>query len=392
MKKTARAEESEMMVCPHCKEYIEERSRFCNMCGFSIEDARKFGEIPVVDKLIDTQYGQKQLQLFCKDIVSFEEPIDILTVSAFPYNYEPTAGTVIGALVRKKSIMVDELAKHPFFDLRKNAGCWISQEVELSPQNLYIKRIGCVERIRQKDIKAKREDNQLLAVKSYFHMLDIMAELNIKMDTVLMPLLGTGNQEMNSAIIAIPLINEILSSLKRNPSIKRIVLVAREWDKTCILADALNSSLNLYNQGLVHKQKKSSAQPFVFISYSNDGDRETAELLVNSLKKRGIDVWFAPNDIISGDYASAIVEAINKCTHFICVISENSMKSPHVLNEVDLAFQHVRDGVSILPFRMDSKELNSSFMYYLSRMEWHPGYPEPIHNRVEDFITKIFGC
>ena len=127
-----------------------------------------------------------------------------------------------------------------------------------------------------------------------------------------------------------------------------------------------------------------------FLSYTTHGDTQVAELLRDELKQRGIRCWYAPDDIRPGDYASQIVEAIRKCTHFVCIISSNANTSFHVVNELDLAFNRLNDGITILPFMMNNDlTLNDSFSYYISRMQWNYGYPDPLKDRINEFLDKV---
>ena len=89
-------------------------------------------------------------------------------------------------------------------------------------------------------------------------------------------------------------------------------------------------------------------KPLAFISYSS-ADKNIADNLCSKLEQNGVCVWYAPRNIDTADYASAIVKAITNCTHFIVIISHNSLQSQHVLNEIDLAFQELRRKIRFYP-------------------------------------------
>ena len=200
-------------------------------------------------------------------------------------------------------------------------------------------------------------------------------------------------QEFDEDLIAIPLINEVISFLRRNQSVKSFTFFRKSYEKACKIADLIN---NLYQirglESIENISESVTGKPYVFISYTTKGDQEAAELICRILSEKKIDYWFAPKDIHSGTYAEEIYNAISRCTHFICLISENSMKSEHVLNEVDLAFQRIKYGVKILPYILDLKDnsMTPAFAYYLSRMQWNYGCPPPEEIKAREFIEKIF--
>jgi len=107
------------------------------------------------------------------------------------------------------------------------------------------------------------------------------------------------------------------------------------------------------------------------------------------LESRGIKVWYAPRDIVGSDYASAIVKAIQECSHFVTIISKDSMLSEHVLNEIDLAFNQLSRNIRFFPLRIDTQELRPAFSYYLSRQHWMDAHIPPIEERLEEFANKI---
>ena len=123
-----------------------------------------------------------------------------------------------------------------------------------------------------------------------------------------------------------------------------------------------------------------------FLSYSSK-DRNIADNLCAKLEARGLKVWYAPRNIHSNDYASAIVNAIDQCTHFIVLLSKNSMESEHVLNEIDLAFRDMKK-LRFLPLRIDSEEMAPAFSYYLSRQHWMDACP-PIEKKLEEFVETV---
>jgi len=69
---------------------------------------------------------------------------DLLLVSAFPDDYAPTVGSLIGGLHRA-GLSVEQLAKDKAYDLRVNFGCWLSQPLSGLPAGLAFDRLLCFE-------------------------------------------------------------------------------------------------------------------------------------------------------------------------------------------------------------------------------------------------------
>lgn len=383
-----------MKKCRLCNAPIVDGARYCYMCGSDLKiaenEAREkqlSGEIPMYSCTFSTPTGEKTLEVWCHDITNFPIKIDLMTISAYRRNYDALfTHTMMGALHHENGIDIKYYAQNAFMDLQDAMGCWISQPVIHSENNKNIGRLGCIEFSG----KNTTEDELLLRIKAYCHLLDLAADLGVEMDTVGMPIVGTGNQKIPMNKIIIPLINEVVSLLMRNSSVNRLIFIERNYEKAHELTDTLEKSYQMISRENNRNDTKQLRDPYVFVSYSNNGDKYTAELLCRILSEKKISYFFAPEDIESGIYSSNIVQAIDKCTHFICIISEKSMDSFHMLNELNLAFEHMKDGIMILPFRMDESELSASFKYYLSTMKWNYGYPAPLESKIRAFIDKMF--
>jgi hypothetical protein len=79
--------------------------------------------------------------------IGFDDPVDMIIVSAFHDNYTPTKWSIIGHLYRK-GLSVAELAKNKAVDLRDTAGFWLSQPLPQPPPTLAAvgtRRILCFE-------------------------------------------------------------------------------------------------------------------------------------------------------------------------------------------------------------------------------------------------------
>ncbi len=335
---------------------------------------------PLHSSAVSTDHGEKSIELYCCDILDFDEKIDILTTSAFAGSYEPVPGTMFEALYGA-GVSVRNLLNNPVFDLRKSCHIWLSEKISVS--SVCFSRLGCVE---MRGFGYDSPEQVIInAIKAYFAMLNLASFCGVKMDTVALPLLGTGSQRIRSDLILVPLINECISFLKTNESVKRICFIERSQIKAGQILDYIRLSYNLKTQTMVPESEKKATQ--AFISYSSK-DRNIADNLCSKLENRGIKVWYAPRNV-SGAYAESIVKGIDSSTHFIVILSRNSMDSQHVLNEIDLAFKKLPNNIKFKPLRIDDSAMGASFEYYLSRQHWMDAIDPPLEAQLNRFVDDI---
>lgn len=119
-----------------------------------------------------------------------------------------------------------------------------------------------------------------------------------------------------------------------------------------------------------------------FISYSTK-DRAIADKIVAAIEATGHSCWIAPRNIPYGTpYARAIMNGIDESTTFIVLITDNSVRSNDVLNEVDNAHAEKK---KIIPIRFSDVKLSRELNYYLSRRQWLIVNP----NSSEEIIRKL---
>lgn len=336
-----------------------------------------------------TKFGSKTITVVQGNALEYPEPIDILTTSAYQRSYHPTPGTLFAAL-DTVGISVDELACGPLIDLRSLANVWLSQGVYGSRTG--IRRIGCVEmgRVWSDYNGYTLDENALLtSLKAYFRMLDVASSCGVRMDTVALPLLGAGRQRISGDLTLIPIINECVEFLKRNESVRKILFLEMNMERAMRIAQALSQSYSLLHETVQKKEVEQfpPKKPLAFISYSG-GDRNVADNLCHKLESRGVKVWYAPRDV-QGPYAEAITVAIREATHFVVILSHNSMESQHVLNEVDLAFKALPNHIKFKPLRIDMAQFRPAFEYYLSRQHWMDACLPPLEERLNEFVDKL---
>ena len=327
---------------------------------------------------------EKKIEVYCGDVTAFDEPIDVLTASAYLHSYAPTPRTVFKALY-EKGIDARVLAESPAIDLRNPCRVWLSDEIPQSETQIC--RMGCIELLdyfhRDQDHE-EFEESMIRSIRAYFHMLDVAAIYGIPVSTVALPLLGSGSQHISAKLLLIPLLNECISFLKRNQEAQRILFIEINPEKAQTIADCLLQSFRFMQSDEEEAKKRERT---VFLSYASP-DRNIADNLCFKLESAGVKVWYAPRNVV-GPYAAAIANAVETATHFVVILSENSIRSEHVLNEIDLAFQKLPNTIKFKPLRIDTATFNPSFKYYLSRQHWMDATIPPLEDRLNEFVKAL---
>ena len=336
---------------------------------------------------------EKTLSVHACDIREIDVPVDVMTVSAFYRDYHATKGTLFEALL-SRNIDVRAMAASPEIDLREQCNIWLSGEVT-APAGIPVRRVGCIEMSSYSADRSSwrnQEATMLASIQAYFRMLDIASIMGISVSRIVLPILGAGRQKISAELIMTPMLNECIRFLKSNSSVRHIMIVTNNQQNAFRFGMMLEQSYSFRHEESVSRKRENenTASQMAFISYSSS-DKNIADNLCAKLEARGIRAWYAPRDITSGDYASAIVRAITRCTLFIVILSKNSVSSNHVLNEIDLAFNQLQRGVRFMPLKIDEEEMGPSFMYYLSRQHWMDAHIPPLEKRLEEFVERCLG-
>lgn len=78
----------------------------------------------------------------------------------------------------------------------------------------------------------------------------------------------------------------------------------------------------------------------VFLSHASD-DRESAELIANTLRAHGLPVWYSQTNIMSAqDWHDEIGNALRRCDWFLLLLTDQSIESVWVKRELSYALRH----------------------------------------------------
>lgn len=106
--------------------------------------------------------------------------------------------------------------------------------------------------------------------------------------------------------------------------------------------------------GDVSEENAQSRVPQAFLCHSSK-DKELAHRLANDLQAQGIDTFFDAWEIGPGDSLRQKIDAgLTNCTHFIALLTPNSIDAPWVKAEMDAAFIRKVSGKSkFIPLRSE---------------------------------------
>jgi hypothetical protein len=100
--------------------------------------------------------------------------------------------------------------------------------------------------------------------------------------------------------------------------------------------------------------------PRAFLSYAQE-NRTLAERIAKALQANGIDTWWAEWEIRAGDsLRRKIDEGLGQCTHFIVLLTQDSVSKPWVNQEMDAGLvRKLTDGSAFIPLRcgLSTKDL-----------------------------------
>lgn len=129
----------------------------------------------------------------------------------------------------------------------------------------------------------------------------------------------------------------------------------------------------------------------VFISY-HLADGKIARKLCDKLEAAGISVWYATRDIMPWDnWENSMEDALQQCRVFIVIFSEISMRSEHVLSELETAFRRLRrhDELCVLPVLVEAENLPDILRYYLTQMQFLDARNQPLDEVLDSVVKRV---
>jgi hypothetical protein len=256
--------------------------------------------------------------------IPVEHHVDILVVSAFPNDYQPTPSSLIGALQRN-GLSVGELASDKLHDLRDTSAFWISQPIAGPALRLNIRQIACFE---PKVVGSPPPGLVGDLFRGLFPFLDDRTN-----KVVALPLLATGDQGWPAEVMLRSILDAASHWLARGLGISELKIVTRR-DRS----DALLATMAEYRVKINRSQpNKSPSTAFdVFLSFSSSdakaADSAKAALQRRSDAKRIFDYRLAIDK--GKSWQEDIDRAITSSGSIIAILSPTYFASPECREEL----------------------------------------------------------
>jgi hypothetical protein len=131
--------------------------------------------------------------------------------------------------------------------------------------------------------------------------------------------------------------------------------------------------------------------PFIFVSYSNK-DASFVHAEIKRLEREGYKIWYDQGELQPARFwAEEIRKAIAACTCFMVFITEDSMVSDHVCDEI---YEALKANKPFIGIYWDDVELPSHLQKLVrtrQTLDRHPlhssAYEEPLRRALSEYIT-----
>eukprot|EP00111_Clytia_hemisphaerica_P017752 TCONS_00052511-protein len=287
---------------------------------------------------VQTKEGVGSINLCIGSITKCEDVVDVLVISAYPGDYTPVHGTVIGALQNDLGIRVRELAKKKEEDQRKLLSCWWSNEL---PKKSKFKRIMCFEGSFKKNAQPPSTVSEV-----FRSLVSLSKEEPI---SVMMPLLSSGNQRYNQKLMLRLIVEASIHWMEIGLPMKelKIVLYQRDTSEVSkvnkILVDLFEEMRQKTNK-LAMKNKNEFKYDF-YLTYA-PGNDEVAAMVVKSIKE------IQPNYKIHEErqkidpekaFQDHIYETMSTCARVIVLLSPNFMDDVACIEKYNIGMCYARN-------------------------------------------------
>lgn len=124
----------------------------------------------------------------------------------------------------------------------------------------------------------------------------------------------------------------------------------------------------------------------VFISFATP-DQAQAEEVCRLLERRELTCWISTRNQRPGaPYDEGLIEAIERASAIVLLLSAHSNASPYVANEISCAFGK---GKPIYPLRLANVPPARALEFYLARFQWTDGFPLPLDPHVDRIAAAM---
>jgi hypothetical protein len=297
---------------------------------------------------IDHSGAQRTIQLLQGDLsrLPADHAVDIVVVSAFAGDYQPTPSSLIGALERA-GLSVAELATRKEIDLRKQFSCWLSQPIS---GQFPFGRLLCIES-GWRGSPPQITDDLFRALAPY--LLTDCADASVAM-----PLIGAGDQGWPPGLMIEAILRAAVSWIKRGLPLRVLKIVVYSLTDS----DIANERFVSIRQEIEAKEldkdatqtkalRKSKSGYDVFLSYCHK-DGETATLVKQKLEllRPDVRIFFDRTTLRTGaSWLMQVAESLDSARRVLALYTPHYWSSPSCKDEFTAALARQNDtGCAVL--------------------------------------------
>jgi len=321
----------------------------------------------------------KSIGLYHGDLTNMgpDEAVNILVVSASPYDYFPTPYSLIGALLAK-GVSVEDLSRAKAVDLRETCSCWLSIPLATKQPGIAFDRILCFEPLVRGDPPE--------VVGDIFRSLVPFLVPNGMGTTVAMPLVACGDQRIPVARMLSPLLEAAVNWMSHGLPLSCLKIVVSSSEKAAEAKVEFAKLKSRYLAPSVTSLPKPSPKFSVFISYARK-DWDKVSIILEGLKDRKDLKLFIDREIdIGAAWQQKLFEALENCRKMVAVYSPAYLESKWCKEEYNISYcRQIESGQSLIyPVLLYSANLP----YYLRTINYDDCREGNV-DRLRSFCSKF---
>jgi hypothetical protein len=257
-----------------------------------------------------------------------DEAVDLLVVSAFPNDFTPTSGSLIGALY-ERGLSVRELSGDKDIDIRDNYSCWLSKPIAEVAAGLRFGRILCFEPVAGAAPPERVGD--------IFRGLAPILIVRPEIRSLAMPIVAAGDRGYPVPRMLTPLLDAAMGWLANGLPLERIIIAAH-GDDAAEQARAVFAAARARPEGTGAPSGDRAVD--VFISYCQT-DSAVADALLAELRsiRPNIQVFMDREDLRTGSHwLTEIFESLERARKVAVLLSPSYLASKACQDEFNVAW------------------------------------------------------
>jgi len=283
-------------------------------------------------------------------MLTAEDDVDLLVLSAFPNSYSPTQRSLVGALSRR-GISVERLASDKYADLRETTSCWLSKELDVDECGF--RRVLCFEPASA----ASAADS----VGDVFRALVAFVGGQSGASNVAMPLLATGSMRRTVSQMMPAILDSAVHWMETGLPIQRLMIAVEEADDG-VAAEEFERWMSRRVLPTPADRLDADRPIDVFVSYAHVDGSGAARIVHDAIMERRptAKVFLDELSIVPGvSWQQAIYDSLNDCRAIVALLTPGYLKSIPCQEEINIAM--IRNRASerpvLYPFYTRTSEL-----------------------------------